>query len=43
MRRLIVFLFVIGLIAAAVGCEKTITEPGETEHGGPFLHAAATR
>jgi hypothetical protein len=31
------------LIAAAIGCEKTVTEPGEPEHGGPFLHAAATR
>jgi len=42
-RRWIFALVVAGFIVAAIGCEKTITEPGETEHGGPFLHAAATR
>jgi hypothetical protein len=40
MRRWICALFVAGLIVAAIGCENTVTEPGETEHGGPFLHAA---
>lgn len=31
----------LGLIGAAIGCEHTIREPGESEHGGVFLHADA--
>jgi hypothetical protein len=31
----------VGFIGAAVGCEKTIREPGESDHGGVFLHADA--
>jgi hypothetical protein len=29
-----------GLVFAAIGCQKTITEPGEPEHGGVFLHSS---
>jgi hypothetical protein len=35
------WLAVAGLLAAAVACEHTVTEPGEVEHGGVFLHASA--
>jgi hypothetical protein len=38
MRRLLMLVAVIGLIWAAIGCDKTIREPGESEHGGVFLH-----
>jgi hypothetical protein len=40
MRRLIWFALFSGFVFATVGCEKTITEPGEPEHGGVFLHAS---
>ncbi|MDP9173217.1 MAG: hypothetical protein M3O30_05040 [Planctomycetota bacterium] len=30
-----------GLIGLSLGCERTIREPGETVHGGLFLHADA--
>jgi len=33
------FLSLLGaLLLNVLGCEKTITEPGEPEHGGVFLH-----
>ncbi|MGA2442043.1 MAG: hypothetical protein ABSH08_13900 [Tepidisphaeraceae bacterium] len=38
MRRWLFILAVIGLITAAISCEKTIYEPGESEHGGVFLN-----
>jgi hypothetical protein len=38
MRRWSICLVIFVLIAAAIGCDKTITEPGESEHGGIFLH-----
>jgi hypothetical protein len=40
MRRLVLLAFFGGLVFAAIGCEKTIREPGEEEHGGVFLHAS---
>jgi hypothetical protein len=39
MRRWLVILVSLTLIASIFGCEKTIQEPGEPEHGGVFLHA----
>jgi hypothetical protein len=33
-------LIAIALLAAFIGCEKTIREPGEPEHGGVFLHGS---
>jgi hypothetical protein len=38
MRHWLILLTVIALITAAIGCEKTVYEPGESEHGGVFLH-----
>jgi len=38
MRRWLFILAVIGLFAAAISCQKTIYEPGESEHGGVFLY-----
>jgi hypothetical protein len=38
MRRSLLLLAVLFLIVAAMGCEKTVYEPGESEHGGIFLH-----
>jgi len=38
MRHWLIILTVIALITSAIGCEKTIYEPGEPEHGGMFLH-----
>jgi hypothetical protein len=38
MRRWLLMLVSIALIAQIIGCEKTIREPGEPEHGGVFLH-----
>lgn len=40
MRRWICILAAVGLIAAALGCEHSVREPGESEHGGVFLHAS---
>jgi hypothetical protein len=40
MRHWILILVAGGLIFAALGCEHTVTEPGESEHGGVFLHAS---
>jgi hypothetical protein len=40
MRYWITILFSAGLFVALVGCEHTVTEPGEPEHGGVFLHAS---
>jgi hypothetical protein len=45
MRQWMIMLIAIALIATAISCEKTVYEPGESEHGGVFLHgnpAAAT-
>jgi|HubBroStandDraft_1064217.scaffolds.fasta_scaffold304675_2 hypothetical protein len=39
-QRIMLFLAAAGLILAAVGCEHAVNEPGETEHGGVFLHAS---
>jgi hypothetical protein len=38
MRRWLVALVALSLAVAAIGCQKTILEPGEPEHGGVFLH-----
>jgi hypothetical protein len=38
MRHWLIILTVIALFTAAIGCEKTVYEPGESEHGGIFLH-----
>jgi hypothetical protein len=38
MQRWLLILSVIGLLAAAISCERTVYEPGEPEHGGIFLH-----
>jgi hypothetical protein len=38
MQRWLLVLSVIALLAAAIGCEKTVREPGEPEHGGMFLY-----
>ena len=40
MKRWISVLAVLGLIVAAIGCEHTVREPGEPEHGGVFLHSS---
>jgi hypothetical protein len=40
MRRWLQLLATIGLLAGFIGCEKTIREPGEPEHGGVFLHSS---
>jgi hypothetical protein len=40
MRRFVCLVLIGGFIFAGIGCEKTITEPGEVEHGGVFLHAS---
>jgi hypothetical protein len=38
MRIWISIMVSLGLIIAAIGCDKSIHEPGEPEHGGVFLH-----
>ena len=38
MKRWLLALALTGLVAAAIGCEKTVREPGESEHGGVFLY-----
>ena len=38
MRRWLCVLIALALVSAAIGCEKTVLEPGEPEHGGVFLH-----
>jgi len=38
MARFLLALALLGLLTAAIGCEKTVYEPGESEHGGIFLH-----
>jgi hypothetical protein len=38
MRRWLFILAVLGLFTAAISCQKTIYEPGESEHGGVFLN-----
>jgi hypothetical protein len=41
MRRAIYIFAAVGLAILVIGCQKTVREPGEPEHGGVFLHAAA--
>jgi len=31
---------IVTLLLGAIGCEKTITEPGEPPHGGAFLYGS---
>lgn len=38
MRRWLLILLTMSLLAAAISCEKTVYEPGESEHGGVFLY-----
>lgn len=38
MRIIILIIALLGILFAAIGCEKTVYEPGEPEHGGVFLH-----
>jgi hypothetical protein len=38
MRRWLFALTALSLAIAAIGCQKTVLEPGESEHGGVFLH-----
>jgi hypothetical protein len=38
LRIAVVAFALIALVLAAIGCEKTVYEPGESEHGGVFLH-----
>jgi hypothetical protein len=40
MRHWLIILTALALITAAIGCEKTVYEPGESEHGGVFLHGS---
>jgi len=40
LSRWTIYLAVTGLILAALGCEHSVCEPGEVEHGGVFLHAS---
>jgi hypothetical protein len=39
MKHWITFLTLTALAITFIGCEKTVREPGEIEHGGIFLHA----
>ena len=38
MPRWLFVLAALTLAALAIGCDHTVLEPGEPEHGGVFLH-----
>ena len=39
LKYLLCLLTLSWILAAALSCEQSQREPGEMEHGGPFLHS----
>ncbi len=39
LKYLLCLLTITWVVLTALSCEQTVREPGEAEHGGPFLHS----